>query len=217
MDYVIFYSNFSSSCAKLFQEFPQIMTKAVSVDSLQMRSYLKTINIVCVPTLVVILNNKIVDRIVGDQDISNWLTQMVYQASRIQPTEGPVESVESAESVESVEYSESTELVQPVELEEESVTKLVDEPEVPHTVEKNDDDEYSMEALGPPGKTTGKTIEGKTDLSTLILKDDTDSNESSKPRDGDDLSGTMQAAEQMRRQRQQHDNDISSNKPVMGT
>ncbi len=91
MDYILFHSQYSPSSKKLLEEFPSISEKSVSVDSEGMRRYMKRINIVCVPTLILILNNKIVDRIVGVDKITNWIMVTLYRASQLQPG-GVVES-----------------------------------------------------------------------------------------------------------------------------
>jgi len=102
MDYILFHSQYSPSSKKLLEEFPSISEKAVSVDSEGMRRYMKRINIVCVPTLILILNNKIVDRIVGVDKISNWIMVTLYRASQLQP--GGVAESEPDESHQQPQY-----------------------------------------------------------------------------------------------------------------
>jgi len=205
MDYILFYSNYSPSSLKILQEFPQIMTKSVSVDSLQIRDYVKKINIMSVPTLVVLLNTKIVDRVIGHEDISTWLTQMVYQASRIQ-------------------QNESEEFVENIEEERNTINKTDDSQEPLPSVTNDEEDDYSMEAIGPPAKVTqgiasvvqhNISENGKTDLSSLTLIDDDDPASNISGKKTEDPNGTMQTAEQMKRQRQMDENDFSSNKPKL--
>lgn len=83
MDYLLFYSQYSNASQKLLDEFPSLMEKSVSVDSLQMREYLKKIAIVSVPTLILILNEKIVDRIIGYENISDWLNISIYRMNQL--------------------------------------------------------------------------------------------------------------------------------------
>lgn len=83
MDYILFYSQFSPSSMKLINQFPNIKEKAVSVDSIEMRKLVKSLNIVCVPTLIVHLGRKIIDRIIGATEINNWLLVSIYRANQL--------------------------------------------------------------------------------------------------------------------------------------
>jgi hypothetical protein len=83
MDYILFHSQYSPSSKKILEEYPSILEKAVSVDSQGMRKYVKRLHIVCVPTLIVLLNNKIIDRIVGYDAISNWIMVTLYRANQL--------------------------------------------------------------------------------------------------------------------------------------
>lgn len=87
MDYILFHSQYSSSSVKLIEEFPSIVEKGVLVDSIAMRNYVKQLRIVCVPTLVVILDNKIVERIMGFENVRNWLIVTIYRVNKLQPLE----------------------------------------------------------------------------------------------------------------------------------
>jgi hypothetical protein len=92
MDYILFQSQFSPSCKKLLQQFPNLSEKSVSVDSQQMRRYIKKLHIVCVPTLILIMGNKIIERIVGFEPIQNWLLITIYRANQIsQPSDEELE------------------------------------------------------------------------------------------------------------------------------
>jgi hypothetical protein len=84
MDYLLFHSQYSPSSKKLLDDFPALREKAVSVDSAAMRSYVKKLHVVCVPTLMVILGNRVVDRIVGYDSISNWLLVSLYRMGQLQ-------------------------------------------------------------------------------------------------------------------------------------
>lgn len=85
MDYLLFHSQFSPSSVKLLEQFPALNDKAISVDSAPMRAYIKKLRIVCVPTLLVLLNNRIVDRVVGSESILTWLATSIYRAEQLQP------------------------------------------------------------------------------------------------------------------------------------
>ena len=87
MDYILFHSQYSSSSKKLLEEFPSLFEKSVSVDSKQIRMYLKDLAIVSVPTLVLILHDKIVDRIIGYENIINWLHITIYRTEQIRNIE----------------------------------------------------------------------------------------------------------------------------------
>ena len=89
MDYLLFHSQFSPSSQKLFDEFPALREKAISVDSLAMRNYVKKIHIVCVPTLTVLLGNRIIDRVIGYDAIYNWFVTTMYRMGQLQATPPP--------------------------------------------------------------------------------------------------------------------------------
>lgn len=84
MDYLLLYSEYSPSSKQLLAQFPALLDKAVCVDSAQMRTYVKHLKIVCVPTLLVLLQNKIVDRIFGGEAITQWLYVTLYRAQHLQ-------------------------------------------------------------------------------------------------------------------------------------
>jgi hypothetical protein len=98
MDYILFHSQYSASSKKLLEEFPTIAEKGVLVDSNVMRNYAKKLHIVCVPTLVIILDNKIVERIVGYEYIQNWLLVTLYRVNKLQPMDLEPEPYETQES-----------------------------------------------------------------------------------------------------------------------
>lgn len=89
MDYILFHSQYSPSSRKLFEQFPSLNEKAVSVDSMAMRAYAKRLHVICVPTLVVILNNKIIERIVGYENVYNWLVVTIYRVNKLQNIQEP--------------------------------------------------------------------------------------------------------------------------------
>jgi hypothetical protein len=91
MDYILFHSQYSPSSRKLIEQFPSISEKTVLVDSVAMRAYAKRLHIICVPTLVVILNNKIIERIVGYENIYNWLVVTIYRVNKLQNIQEDVE------------------------------------------------------------------------------------------------------------------------------
>lgn len=84
MDYMLFHSKYSPSSKKLFEDFPGLTDKGVCIDSPTMRAHVRKLHIICVPTMVIILNNKIVDKIVGYDKISNWLLITLYRTNQLQ-------------------------------------------------------------------------------------------------------------------------------------
>lgn len=89
MDYILFHSQYSPSSKKLFEDFPALIEKGICVDSNLMRAQVKKLHIVCVPTMIIILNNKIVDRIVGYEKIYNWVMITLYRTNQFQPAQQP--------------------------------------------------------------------------------------------------------------------------------
>lgn len=103
MDYILFHSQFSPSSRKLVEQFPSIIEKSVSVDSSAMRTYAKRLHIFCVPTLVIIMDNKIIERISGYENVYNWLIVTIYRVSKLQPSD----------EIDSQDYSEEMDLPPP--------------------------------------------------------------------------------------------------------
>jgi hypothetical protein len=92
MDYLLFHSQYSPSSKKLFDEFPMLKEKAISVDSVAMRAYVKKIHVVCVPTLLVLLGNRVIDRVIGYESIYNWLVTTLYRMGQLQASSVGAES-----------------------------------------------------------------------------------------------------------------------------
>jgi hypothetical protein len=88
MDYILFYSEYSRSCQYLIQQFPDLIKKSVSIDSIGIQDYLKKLKIVSVPTLLIVLESpvktSIVDRIVGYEDIYNWFITTLYRMNQVE-------------------------------------------------------------------------------------------------------------------------------------
>lgn len=84
MDYVLFHSKYSPSSKKLFEDFPGLLDKGVCIDSPAMRAHVKKLHVLCVPTMIITLNNKIVDKIVGYDKISDWLLITLYRTNQLQ-------------------------------------------------------------------------------------------------------------------------------------
>lgn len=82
MDFILFYSQFSNASRKLIEEYPSLTEKSVSVDSSQIRNIIKNMSIVCVPTLLLHNNGKIVERIIGYEDIVSWITIYLYNTQK---------------------------------------------------------------------------------------------------------------------------------------
>lgn len=98
MDFLIFHSQFSPSSQKLLEDFPALREKAVSVDSGSMRVYVKKLKIVCVPTLLVLLGGqRVIDRVVGYDSISNWLIESIYRVNQLQSGAPPTAMQEDPE------------------------------------------------------------------------------------------------------------------------
>jgi multisubunit Na+/H+ antiporter MnhF subunit len=91
MDYLLFHSQYSPSSKKLFDEFPMLKEKAISVDSVAMRAYVKKIHVVCVPTLLVLLGNRVIDRVIGYESIYNWLVTTLYRMGQLQASSAMAE------------------------------------------------------------------------------------------------------------------------------
>lgn len=113
MDYLLFHSQFSPSSQKLFDEFPALREKAISVDSVAMRTYVKKIHIVCVPTLTVLLGNRIIDRVIGYDAIYNWFVTTMYRMGQLQPPVPPstYEPQQHADMATNVEEDVESDLV----------------------------------------------------------------------------------------------------------
>lgn len=84
MDFLLFYSQYSPSSKKLLDEFPMLQEKAISVDSAPMRAYVKRIHVVCVPTLMVLMGKRVIDRVIGYESIYNWLMTSLYRMGQLQ-------------------------------------------------------------------------------------------------------------------------------------
>jgi hypothetical protein len=108
MDYLLFYSKYSRKCTQLLEEFPFLSEKAVSIDSLRVRDHLQEISIVAVPTLAIIYNQAILDRIVGAPDIEQWVYTTLYHLRHV-----PTNDADVSQSVETV--SETQSITTPIE------------------------------------------------------------------------------------------------------
>ena len=124
MDYILFYSEYSRSCQYLIQQFPDLLKKSVSIDSIGIEEYLKKLKIVSVPTLLIVLESpiktSIVDRIVGYEDIHNWLITTLYRMNQVeyQPEQYSSDQVSSNQ----MDYTDYTQTSQQQDLE--STTNL---------------------------------------------------------------------------------------------
>lgn len=96
-DFILFYSKYSPVSCQLLEEFPMLSEKSVSVDSTPIRKILKKFSIISVPTLILILNNKIVDRVIGYESISDWLHLYVYRVNHLTTNSPGVDSLDSQE------------------------------------------------------------------------------------------------------------------------
>jgi hypothetical protein len=88
MDYILFYSEYSRPCQYLIQQFPDLIKKSISIDSIGIEEYLKKLKIVSVPTLLILLESpsktSIVDRIVGYEEIHNWFITTLYRMNQVE-------------------------------------------------------------------------------------------------------------------------------------
>lgn len=225
MDYILIYSEYSQSSRKLVEEYPHILQKSISVDSLEMRYIIKQFDIISVPTLIIFNNNNIIDRIIGYYDIVQWLMRFLYQANILQNEVQDVytESIEE-ENEDQTTFSENiyTQLadVQPINVQPANVQPINAQPATnvqpintqPATNTQPiitpmtsviDSDEYNLDDIVPQKVTqTKQNSNSKTNIDNLSLMDENPgSNETS-------ISGTMQTAEQMKRQRQMDENNF---------
>lgn len=113
MDYLLFYSQYSSSSQKVLEDFPSLMEKSISVDSKQIRMYLKNLSIVSVPTLVLILHDKIIDRIIGYENIVDWLNITIYRTDQIRNVN--VEQMEQEDNEQFMETQQHQQQQQPLQ------------------------------------------------------------------------------------------------------
>jgi hypothetical protein len=125
MDYILFYSDYSRPCQYLIQQFPDLIKKSISIDSMGIEEYLKKLKIVSVPTLLILLESpsktSIVDRIVGYEEIHNWFITTLYRMNQVEFT--TPEQNHSEQFVESQNYSQNIQQ-QNIEQVPESTTNL---------------------------------------------------------------------------------------------
>jgi hypothetical protein len=75
MDFLVVYSNYSTACNELFQLYPNLKdTKGVCADNSALREVIVgDLKIAAVPALLVIDDEKILQRVIGVERIRNWL------------------------------------------------------------------------------------------------------------------------------------------------
>lgn len=184
MDYILFYSHYSPSSKKLFEDFPNLREKSISVDSQAMRMYMKKLHIVCVPTLGIIINNKIVEKIIGYDKIYNWVLITLYRTTQLQTAEEP---------------------------EPQTITQIVDEPTETKYYKQP---EIETEPMLHQQQTLATPIQNKTSLDDLILTDEPPEPKEflqnrTEPKVQTGISGsTLQIAEALKKER---DNDLETN------
>jgi hypothetical protein len=77
MDTILLFSKHSAACQAFFDhDYSRVLTKRVSVDSKQMKLKLHTLKVVSVPTLLVLFDSKILQRVVGVDEILSWIMLM---------------------------------------------------------------------------------------------------------------------------------------------
>lgn len=75
MDFLLIYSDYSQACGQLFQMYSNLKeTKGLCADTTYMRELLLTeLKVTAVPTLLVIDQEKVLQRVIGIDNIKNWL------------------------------------------------------------------------------------------------------------------------------------------------
>ena len=121
MDFILFYSQFSNVSRKLLEEYPSLIDKSVSVDSSQIRNIIKKMSIVCVPTLLLHNNGKIVERIIGYEDIVHWINVYIYNTQKFTQSNeineiNQINQVNQVNQVNDIDtYNQSVQSLQPVQ------------------------------------------------------------------------------------------------------
>jgi hypothetical protein len=88
MDTILLFSKHSAACRTFFQhEYSRVLTKLVCVDSKQMKSKVAALKVVSVPTLLVLFDSKILQRVVGVEEILSWI--MLMSPPAVQPLQAP--------------------------------------------------------------------------------------------------------------------------------
>jgi hypothetical protein len=192
MDYLLFYSQYSPSSKKILEQFPNIINKAVSVDSSQMKKHLKKLSIVCVPTLIIFSEGKILERIAGYAKIYNWILVTLYRIDQIQPQDEPQQPQvqqyqpqpqQSQPQMSQAQMSQS-QIPQPQISQTQTVTQL------PQQVQQVEEDVIIEDDL---------MIQGKTSLDDLVLEDIPEREEPTRP--SSNSGSTMQLAEALKKER----------------
>lgn len=78
MDYICFYSKYSNKCKQLLDEFPFLHQKSVCVDNIQIREAARELKIVAVPTVAMTYRDRILERVVGTDEIEQWVYTTLY-------------------------------------------------------------------------------------------------------------------------------------------
>ena len=126
MDFIIIYSNYSQACAELFTLYPNLYTKGICADHKTMRAMLsEKLNVLVVPTLLVVTPNDIIQRVIGLDDIKNWLWLTSTQIDSVR-MEAPDESQEPQQPMVTTrsEPMVSSAAVTPMDASEQMVTNL---------------------------------------------------------------------------------------------
>lgn len=187
MDYLLFYSQYSPSSKKILEQFPNIINKAVSVDSSQMKKHLKKLSIVCVPTLIIFSEGKILERIAGYAKIYNWILVTLYRIDQIQPQDEPqqpqVQQPQQPQPQMSQTQMSQSQIPQPQLSQTQTVTQL------PQQVQQVEDVIIEDDLM----------IQGKTSLDDLVLEDIPEREEPTRP--SSNSGSTMQLAEALKKER----------------
>lgn len=79
MDFVMFYSQFSTPCKQILEQFPALKSYGFRVDSTKSRRIASQLGILSVPTLAVGDGQRFIQRVVGSTSIEAWLTAGTQQ------------------------------------------------------------------------------------------------------------------------------------------
>ncbi len=98
MDFIIIYSKYSHACVNLFELYPSLQSKGVCVDEKQLRlRIMKDLNITVVPTLLVVDTTRIIQRIIGLENIKIWLWATSTQIDTIRAEVDTPTNIETTE------------------------------------------------------------------------------------------------------------------------
>jgi len=140
------------------------LEKSVSIDNQRVRDQLNEINVVAVPTITLLYNNQIIDRIVGEEPIEQWIYTTLYNLRHVS-----ADSSTDSSPLEDFSYqpSSSSSTTTPIEsIPFEPDTTTVEEPSV-HPVSQQK--EMSAMELAKKMQTQRETFLSKTSTASNNL------------------------------------------------